>query len=62
VRPWPGESLTLRFRHPTAVPGQTLTLQALRLETTPGERLTTTSLTVHDPRQPGGGAGADLAR
>ena len=46
VRPWPGESLTLRFRHPTAVPGQTLTLQALRLETTPGERLTTTSLTV----------------
>ena len=45
-RPWPGESLTLRFRHPAAVPGQTLTLQSVRLETTPGERLTNTSLTV----------------
>jgi len=45
-RPWPGESLTLAFRHPTAVPGQSLTLQALRLDTTPGERLTTTTLTL----------------
>ena len=35
-RPWPGESLTLRFRHPAAVPGQTLTLQSIRLEAVPG--------------------------
>jgi hypothetical protein len=45
-RPWPGESLALRFRHPAAVPGQSLTLQALALDTTPGERLTTTTLTL----------------
>jgi hypothetical protein len=45
-RPWPGESLTLRFRHPQAVAGRTLTLQSVRLETTPGERLTTTTLTL----------------
>jgi hypothetical protein len=45
-RPWPGESLTLAFRHPTAVPGQSLTLQAVRLDTTPGERLTTTTVTL----------------
>jgi hypothetical protein len=45
-RPWPGESLTLRFRHPAAVPGQTVTLQSIRLEAVPGERLTNTSLTV----------------
>jgi len=45
-RPWPGESLTVRFRHPAAVSGQTLTLQSMRLETVPGERLTNTSLTI----------------
>ena len=46
LRPWPGESLTIRFHHPQAVPGQSLTLQAVRLDTTPGERLTTTTLTL----------------
>jgi hypothetical protein len=45
-RPWPGEALTVRFRHPAAVAGQTLTLQSIRVETTPGERLTNTSLTI----------------
>jgi hypothetical protein len=45
-RPWPGESLALRFQHPQAVPGQTITIQRVRLETTPGERLTTTSMTL----------------
>jgi hypothetical protein len=46
LRPWPGESLTLRFRHPAAVSGQTLTLQSVRLETVPGERLANTSMTI----------------
>ncbi len=45
-RPWPGETLGLKFRHPQAVAGQTVTLQSVRVETTPGDRLTTTSLTV----------------
>ncbi len=45
-RPWPGETLHLRFRHPQAVAGQTVTLDAVRVETTPGERLTTTVLSL----------------
>jgi hypothetical protein len=45
-RPWPGETLQLRFRHPQAVAGQTVTLDAVRVETTPGERLTTTVLSL----------------
>jgi hypothetical protein len=45
-RPWPGETLQLRFFHPQAVAGQTVTLDAARVETTPGERLTTTVLSL----------------
>jgi hypothetical protein len=45
-RPWPGEKLSLRFRHPQAVAGQTVTIDTLRVETTPGERLSTTVLSL----------------
>jgi hypothetical protein len=44
-RPWPGESLTLRFRRPQAVAGPTVTVDSLHLDTTPGGRLSTTVLT-----------------
>ncbi|HXB57129.1 MAG TPA: hypothetical protein VN461_20360 [Vicinamibacteria bacterium] len=45
-RPWPGESLTLRFRRPQAVAGPTVTVDSLRIDTTPGGRLSTTVLTL----------------
>jgi hypothetical protein len=45
-RPWPDESLALRFRRPQGVSGQTVTLDALRLDTTPGERLTSSILAL----------------
>jgi hypothetical protein len=45
-RPWPGESLTVRFLRPLAVPGPSVTLDSVRVETTPGQRLTDTALTL----------------
>ena len=45
-RPWPGEKLNLRFRHPQAVAGQTVTIDALRIETTPGERISSSLLSL----------------
>jgi hypothetical protein len=45
-RPWPGESLAVRFRHPKAAPGQTVTLDSVRVETTPGQRYSDSVLTL----------------
>jgi hypothetical protein len=38
-RPWPGEALTVRLRHPQGVEGQTLTIDDVSIEATPGQRL-----------------------
>jgi hypothetical protein len=38
-RPWPGESLSLRFRRPRGAPGQTLTIDRVSLHVVPGVRL-----------------------
>ncbi len=38
-RPWPGESLSLRFRRPRGAPGQTLTIDRVALHVVPGVRL-----------------------
>lgn len=40
-RPWPGETLKLRFLRPQGVKGRTLTIDEVRLEATPGVRLET---------------------
>jgi hypothetical protein len=45
-RPWPGESLALRFRHPKAAAGQTVTLDSVRVETTPGQRYSDSELSL----------------
>jgi len=45
-RPWPGESLALRFRHPKAAAGQTVTLDSVRVETTPGQRYSDSVLSL----------------
>jgi hypothetical protein len=45
-RPWPGESLALRFRHPQAAPGQTVTLDSVKVETTPGQRYSDSVLSL----------------
>ena len=38
-RPWPGESLSLRFRRPRGATGQTLTIDRVSLHVVPGIRL-----------------------
>jgi hypothetical protein len=43
-RPWPGESLRLRFRRPRGVPGRTLTVDRAALAVAPGVRLEDASL------------------
>jgi hypothetical protein len=45
-RPWPGESLGLRFRHPQGAAGQTLTLDSVHLESTPGQRYSDSVLSL----------------
>jgi hypothetical protein len=45
-RPWPGESLALRFRHPQAAGGQTMTLDSVRVESTPGQRYSDSVLSL----------------
>ena len=45
-RPWPGESLALRFRHPKAAAGKAVTLDRVRVESTPGERLSDSVLSL----------------
>jgi hypothetical protein len=45
-RPWPGESLALRFRHPKAASGQTVTLDSVRVESTPGQRYSDSVLSL----------------
>ena len=45
-RPWPGESLALRFRHPAAAAGQTVTVDRARVETTPGQRYSDSVLSL----------------
>ena len=46
-RPWPGETLTVKARHPRGIEGQTLTLDAVHLAATPGVRLEQAELTLY---------------
>lgn len=45
-RPWPGETLTLRFRRPAGAPGQSVTVDRASLSVTPGVRLTDATLSL----------------
>jgi hypothetical protein len=45
-RPWPGESLTLRFTRPAAAAGETATVDGAELELSPGRRLLEGKLTL----------------
>jgi hypothetical protein len=51
-RPWPGETLSLRFRRPAGIEGQTTTIDKASLQLAPGQRLedATLDLTVRASR------------